>query len=115
MQELVTIIRDLLVFVGVMVLLLVGLVLVISRLPDHNPLKRILSALSFRVGATLAAGLFAIPIEPIPGIDVIYDIGAPVALIWFWYTFFRNTLGGTPPVVSPRMPGARGPVIEHEP
>ena len=84
------IIRDLLIFVGAMAALLVAAVIVVSRLPDTNPLKRILTALCYRLGATLAAGAVAIPIEPIPGIDVVYDIGVPIALIWYWWTFFRD-------------------------
>ena len=84
------IIRDLLIFVGAMAALLVAAVIVVSRLPDANPLKRILTALCYRLGATLAAGVVAIPIEPIPGIDVAYDIGVPIALIWYWWTFFRD-------------------------
>jgi hypothetical protein len=84
------IIRDLLIFVGAMATLLVAAVVVVSRLPDTNPLKRILSALCYRLGATLAAGVVAIPIEPIPGLDVAYDIGVPIALIWYWWTFFRD-------------------------
>ena len=50
------IIRDLLIFVGVITALLIALVVVISKMPDTNPLKRILTALSYRLGATLAAG-----------------------------------------------------------
>jgi hypothetical protein len=84
------IIRDLLIFVGAMAALFVAAVVVVSRLPDTNPLKRILSALCYRLGATLAAGVVAIPIEPIPGLDVAYDIGVPIALIWYWWTFFRD-------------------------
>ena len=84
------IIRDLLIFVGAMAALLVAAVVVVSRLPDTNPLKRILSALCYRLGATLAAGVVAIPIEPIPGLDVAYDIGVPIALIWYCWTFFRD-------------------------
>ncbi|MGP0090709.1 MAG: hypothetical protein ACLPKB_12230 [Xanthobacteraceae bacterium] len=84
------IIRDLLIFVVVMFALLITLVVVISKMPADNPLKRVLTALSYRVGATLAAGAFAIPIEPIPGVDVLYDIGIPALLIWYWYTFFRD-------------------------
>src|SRR5262249_37422791 len=86
------IIRDLLIFVGVMTALLIALVVVISKMPESNPLKRILTALSYRVGATLAAGALAIPVEPIPGIDVLYDIGVPILLIWYWFTFFKDTL-----------------------
>jgi len=93
------IIRDLLIFVAVMFALCMVLVVVISKMPDDNPLKRILTALSYRLGATLAAGAVAIPIEPIPGLDALYDIAVPVALIWYWFTFFRDalrSLGGGP-------------------
>jgi len=34
------------------------------------------------VGATVAAGALAIPVEPIPGLDALYDIGVPIALLW---------------------------------
>ena len=84
------VVRDLLIFVAVMTALLIAFVVIVSKMPDTNPLKRVLSALSYRLGATLAAGAVAIPIEPIPGIDMLYDFGVPVALIWYWYTFFRD-------------------------
>src|SRR6478736_5513430 len=86
------IIRDLLIFVAVMFALCIVLVVVISKMPDDNPLKRILTALSYRLAATLAAGAVAIPIEPIPGLDALYDIAVPIALIWYWFTFFRDAL-----------------------
>jgi hypothetical protein len=93
------IIRDLLLFVGVIAALLIALIVVVSKLPDTNPLKRLLTALCYRLGATLAAGAVAIPLEPIPGIDLAYDIGVPIALIWYWFTFFkdaRRTMSHTP-------------------
>ena len=90
------IVRDLLIFVGAMAVLLATLIVIVSLLPPPNPLKRVLTALSYRVGATAAAGAFAIPVEPIPGLDAVYDIGVPILLIWYWLTFFKN-LG--PPVV----------------
>src|SRR6478672_6615798 len=86
------IIRDLLIFVPVMFALCIVLIVVISKMPDDNPPKRMLTALSYRLGATLAAGTVAIPVEPIPGLDVLYDIAVPIALIWYWFTFFRDTL-----------------------
>jgi hypothetical protein len=86
------IIRDLHIFIAVMFALCIVLLVVISKMPDDNPLKRSLTALSYRIGATLAAGAVAIPIEPIPGLDVFYDIGVPIALIWYWFTFFRDAL-----------------------
>lgn len=46
-------------------------------MPDSNPLKRLLAALTHRVGATAAAGAFAIPIEPILGIGAVCDLALP--------------------------------------
>src|SRR4029077_284414 len=65
------------IFVGVIAALLVALGVVVSKMPNTNPLKRILTALCYRLAATLAAGAVAIPLEPIPGIDLLYDIGVP--------------------------------------
>jgi hypothetical protein len=84
------IIRDLLILVGVIAALLMALIVVASKLPDANPLKWLLTALCYRLGATLAAGAIAIPLEPIPGIDLAYDVAVPIALIWYWFTFFRD-------------------------
>src|SRR6476646_4191811 len=81
------IIRDLLIFFGVITALLITLIVVVSKMPNTNPLKRVLTALCSRLGATLAAGAVAIPLEPIPGIDILYDVGVPIVLIWYWYTF----------------------------
>src|SRR5690348_12158533 len=86
------IIRDLLVFIAAMFAMCIVLIIVVSNLPDQNPLKRILTALSYRVGATLLASAVAVPVEPIPGLDVLYDLTVPIALIWYWFTFFRGAL-----------------------
>jgi hypothetical protein len=79
--------RDLLIFIVAMSVVLAALLVIISRMPNDNPLKRILVALSYRVGATAAAGMLVIPATPIPGLDAIVDFGAPLALIWYWFTF----------------------------
>jgi hypothetical protein len=84
------IIRDLLIFVVAMTALLIALLVIVSRMPDDNPLKRILVALSYRVGATAAAGVIALPATPVPGLDAVVDIGAPILLLWYWWTFFRD-------------------------
>jgi hypothetical protein len=84
------IIRDLLIFVAVMTTLLIILLVIVSKMPDSNPLKRLLTALTYRVGATAAAGALAVPVEPIPGIDVVYDVAVPILLVWYWFTFFRD-------------------------
>ena len=106
MESLVELIRDLLIFVVAMFALLIALLVIVAKMPDDNPLKRMLSALSYRVGATVAAGALAIPIEPIPGLDVAYDFGVPIALIWYWFTFFRDAArarAAAPPLPRPSI------------
>ena len=104
MEIVAEIIRDLLIFVGAMFVLFIALIIIVSKLGDENPLKRILSALSYRAAATLAVGAVALPVEFIPGIDALYDIAAPIGLVWFWYTFFRDLYRGTLPAGSRRPP-----------
>jgi hypothetical protein len=67
-----------------------GLLVVISRMPNDNPLKRIMVAVTYGVGATAAPGMLVIPATPIPGLGTAIDIGAPLALLWYWWTFFRK-------------------------
>jgi hypothetical protein len=100
------IIRDLLICTGAMTILLVVLLIVVSKLPNNNPLKRLLTALTYRVGATAAAGLVALPLEPIPGMDVLYDVAAPIALLWYWFTFFREAAHAISHRVQPNPPSA---------
>jgi hypothetical protein len=95
LSAIIEIIKDLLIFVAVMFALLIALIVIVSKLPDDNPLKRILHALSLRVGATAAAGLVAIPVEPIPGLDGLYDIAVPLGLLYYWFTFFREVYRST--------------------
>jgi hypothetical protein len=101
LSEVERIIRDLLIFVVAMSVVLGALLVIISRLPNDNPLKRILVALSYRVGATAAAGMLVIPATPIPGLDAIVDFGAPLALIWYWWTFFRDARRSPPEKPAP--------------
>jgi hypothetical protein len=96
--------RDLLIFVGAMFVLFIVLIVVVSKLKDDNPLKRVLSALSYRAAATLAVSAVALPVEFIPGVDVLYDIAAPIGLAWFWYTFFRDLYRGAQPPKDRRPP-----------
>ena len=104
------IIRDLLIFVVAMTALLIALLVIVSRLPETNPLKRILSALSYRIAATVLAGAVAIPIEPIPGIDVLYDFAVPIALLWYWFTFFWDVR----PMMRDVTPQRTASQIEHK-
>lgn len=66
------------------------LLVVVSRMPADNPLRQVLNLVIARIGVTAAAGALAIPIEPIPGVDVLYDIGVPLLLILYWYTLFKR-------------------------
>lgn len=120
------VIRDLLAFVAVMTALLVVLVIAVFRMPDTNPLKRVFTAIAFklaaRLGVTAAAGVLAVPIEPIPGIDVAYDLAVPVLLAWYWFTLFRELFrggvfrggSGAAGTGAPAAPPG-GAVIEHTP
>src|SRR5262245_32289665 len=107
----VEIIRDLLIFIGAMFAMCIVLVVVVSNLPNQNPLKRILTPLSCRVGVTLLAGAVAVPVKPIPGLDVLYDLAVPIALIWYWFTFFRGALQSS---TAPRSaPPDHGRISAH--
>jgi hypothetical protein len=100
-----TVVRDLLVVVGVMTAVLIVLVIAAARLPSGNPVRRVLVALCLRVAAMIGAGLLAIPLEPIPGVDVAYDIAAPLGLLVFWITFFRKARS----ILKRGAGGARAP------
>jgi hypothetical protein len=73
-----------------LVALALVLLVVVSRMPADNPLRQGLNLVIARIGVTAAAGALAIPIEPIPGLDMLYDIGAPLLLILYWYTLFKR-------------------------
>src|ERR1700756_1576244 len=101
------IVRDLLIFVGVCCALLVIFLIVVARLPRENPLRQLLAELCRHLAVTLAAGAVAIPIEPIPGLDVAYDTVVPLALLYFWIKFAWRVVGivghrALPPPSPPR-------------
>ena len=107
------IVRDLLILVGACFALLVVLLIVVARMPRENPLRQLLGELCRHVAVTLAAGAVAIPIEPIPGLDVAYDTLVPIALLYFWIKFAWRawTAISSPPALSdiPRTPLPRRP------
>lgn len=74
------IIRDLPIFDRVIYARLIALFVIVWKIADGNPLKRVLSAVNYRVGATAATGVQAVRIEPIPGLDILYDGRIPAAL-----------------------------------
>jgi hypothetical protein len=88
-----------------MAVIFVALCVIVSKMPDDNPLKQLLNSLCSRIGMTLVAGVVAIPVEPIPGIDALYDIGVPLFLAYYWFTFFRDVIGAaSPPRNPPTLP-----------
>jgi len=97
MHALIEIIKYLLIFVAVMFALLVLLIAVIARLPAGHPLKRLMTELCWRLGATIGAGALAVPIEPIPGLDALYDVAAPIVLAIYWFGFFRDAYRAAKP------------------
>jgi hypothetical protein len=97
------IVRDLLIFVGVCLALLVTLLIVVARMPRDNPLRQLLSELCRHLAVTLAAGVVAIPIEPIPGLDVAYDTLVPIALLYYWIKFAWRVIG----ILRPRSGSTR--------
>jgi hypothetical protein len=111
MDAIAEIIRDLFIFVAVMFALLIVLIVVIAKLPEDNPLKRVLTALCYRIGATAAAGVIAVPVEPIPLLDFLYDIGVPILLIIYWIGFFKNAYR----IMSEPPTHGGPPTISHKP
>jgi hypothetical protein len=77
------IIRDLLIFVAVMTALLIILIVVVSKMPSDNPLKRVLTALCYRIGATAAVGRVGGPgrADPGPGCALRYRRSHPADLV----------------------------------
>jgi hypothetical protein len=90
MDTVVEIVKVILIAVGVLVVVLCVLLVGIFRLPRGNRVRLLMSALAMRVGATALAGLVAVPIEPIAGLDVLYDIGAPLLLLIYWARLFPH-------------------------
>ena len=90
MHSIVSLVEFIIGAIVLLIALVLILLVVVSRMPADNPLRQLLNLLIARIGVTAAAGALAIPIEPIPGLDVLYDIGAPVFLVYYWYTFFKR-------------------------
>ena len=57
------VIRDLLIFVGVIAVLPIALVVVVSKMPNTNPLKRVLMALCYRLGCHIGGGSCCYPVR----------------------------------------------------
>ena len=75
--------------VAALVALTLVLLVIVAHLPG-SPLKEILAALARRIGATAAIALLAVPLEPIPGVDVLYDAAGVVFLATYWFGIFKT-------------------------
>jgi hypothetical protein len=75
--------------VAALVALTLVLLVIVAHLPG-SPLKEILAGLARRIGATAAVALLAVPLEPIPGVDVLYDAAGVVFLAVYWFGIFKT-------------------------
>jgi hypothetical protein len=75
---------------------------IVALLPKaKSPNDGRLSALSHRGGGGAGAGMQAIPSAPTPGFDAVINIGATIALLWYWWTFFRGARRSAPEKPAP--------------
>jgi hypothetical protein len=91
---------------GLIALVLV-LIVAVCYLPD-SPVKDVMSAVTKRIGATAAVAAVGIPIEPIPGLDGLYDIGALLFLAVYWFGVLKEIRDAL------RRRKQREPVIDGE-
>jgi hypothetical protein len=89
LSELLHFVEFLFLFALALIVLFVVLLVVISKMPHDNPLKRILTALSYRVGATGAVMLVDAPASIAP-VGKLFDLVTFAVLIYYWYTFFKT-------------------------
>jgi hypothetical protein len=66
------------------------LLVIIARMPQDNPLRMLLAALSHRIGVT--GGLMLVdPITTsVPLAGEVFTIGSLIFLAYYWYTFFKQ-------------------------
>jgi hypothetical protein len=88
--------------------LFVVLVIAAARMPADNPLRRILHAVSVRIAAFLGVSAIAIPVQEIPGVDIVVDFGAFMLLGYFCVTLIRDVIAiakeaRTPSAALPRV------------
>jgi hypothetical protein len=83
-----------------LVALLVVLLIVLAKMPKDHPMHQLLGALVRPVGLMVGAGVVGIPVEFIPGIDVLYDIVAVLLIAFSWLKFFRTAHGIWPQLLS---------------
>ena len=63
--------------------------------------KRAKGSLHIRGDRGPQPGMLVLPATPAPGLDAAVDIGAPLALFWHWWTFFRDARRDPPGKPAP--------------
>ena len=89
MTELFSFLKILVLCIAGLIALLVVLLVVVNYLPK-SPLRDILGALTMRIGATATVAVIAIPVQPIVGIDGIYDIASSIFLLCYWLLLIKD-------------------------
>ncbi|MBS0448506.1 MAG: hypothetical protein JSR59_21500 [Proteobacteria bacterium] len=99
-------------------IVLVGMLLVsgisVSLLPNDNPLRELLVALSRKLALTLGLAVAAVPTEFIPVVDVLYDIAAPLFLLFSWGGFIKDAIALDSPLRKKRPVNQRQEIVPEE-
>jgi hypothetical protein len=83
-------IEFILVFALALIALFTVLLIVVSMMPRSNPLRIILTALAYRVGATAGLMMLDPVATAVPAAGEVWDLVTIIGLIYFWYTFFKR-------------------------
>jgi hypothetical protein len=89
MTEFFSFLKVLVLCVAGLIALSVILIVLVNYLPK-SPLRDIMGALTKRIGATAAVAMIAIPVQPIVGIDGIYDVVSSILLLCYWLLLIRD-------------------------
>ena len=89
MTEFFSFLKILVLCVAGLIALLVILIVLVNYLP-RSPLRDVLGAVTKRIGATVALAIIAVPVQPILGIDGIYDLASSAFLLCYWFLLIRD-------------------------
>ena len=89
MSEFFGFLKVLVLCVAGLIALVVLLLVLVNYLPK-SPLRDVIGALTARIGATAAVAAIAIPVQPILGVDGIYDIVSSILLIGYWLLLIKD-------------------------
>lgn len=89
MSEFFSFLKVLVLCVAGLIALLVILLVLVNYLPK-SPLRDVMGALTKRIGATAAVAVIAIPVQPMIGIDGIYDVASSIFLLCYWLLLIRD-------------------------